>query len=116
MQFLVYSTTETRENTPPPTPQLMEEMGKFTAEAMMSGKIVATGGLATTGVRLQREGGKYNVTDGPFIEAKELTGGFAIIQADSLEEAIEWCKRFRDIVGDGESEIVRVYGPADFAQ
>jgi hypothetical protein len=37
-----------------------------------------------------------------------------VIEAESLEEAIEWCKRFRSIVGDGETEIVRVYGPHDF--
>jgi hypothetical protein len=115
MQFLVYSTAATRENTPPPTPEQMEAIGNFMVEAMMAGKIVATGSLANTGVRLQSESGKFSVTDGPFIEAKELTGGFAIIKAESLEEAIEWCKRFRIIVGDGESEIVRVYGPDDFA-
>ena len=50
----------------------------------------------------------------PFIEAKELTGGFAVIQVNSLEEAIEWSKRFRQIVGEGETEIVQVFGPADF--
>ena len=54
------------------------------------------------------------MTDGPFIELKELTGGFAVIQVESLEEAIEWSKRFRKIVGDGESEIVQVFGPGDF--
>jgi hypothetical protein len=54
------------------------------------------------------------VTDGPFIELKELMGGWAVIRAKSLEEAIEWCKRFRKIVGDGESEIVQVFGPDDF--
>ena len=54
------------------------------------------------------------MTDGPFIESKELTGGWALIQAESLEEAIEWCKRFRQIVGDGETEIVQVFGPDDF--
>jgi hypothetical protein len=41
-------------------------------------------------------------------------GGWAVIQARSLDEAIEWCKRFRQIVGDGESEIVQVFGPRDF--
>jgi hypothetical protein len=54
------------------------------------------------------------VTDGPFIELKELLAGFAVLQVNSLEEAIEWSKRFRKIVGDGESEIVRVYGQEDF--
>jgi len=41
-------------------------------------------------------------------------GGFAVIQVQSLEVAIEWSKRFRAIVGDGESEIVPVVGPYDF--
>ena len=68
-----------------------------------------------TGTRLKLTDGKFTVTDGPFIELKELTAGFAVIQADSLEEAVEWCKRFRTIVGDGESEIVPVYGPGDFS-
>jgi hypothetical protein len=40
-------------------------------------------------------------------------GGWAVIRVKSLEEAIEWCKRFRKIVGDGESEIVQVFGPED---
>ena len=48
------------------------------------------------------------------IEAKGLTGGFAVIRVNSLEEAIEWSKRFRSIIGDGESEIVQVFGPEDF--
>jgi hypothetical protein len=53
------------------------------------------------------------VTDGPFIELKELLGGFAVIRVKSLDEAIEWSKRFRKIVGDGESEIVQLLGPED---
>ena len=53
------------------------------------------------------------MTDGPFIEAKELMGGFAVIQVKSLEEAIAWAKRFRDIVGDGVSEIVPIMGPGE---
>jgi hypothetical protein len=92
----------------------MAEMGKFIEEATKAGVVVATGALQPKGTRLQLSGGKFTVTDGPFIEAKELLGGFAVIQAKSLEEAIEWCKRFRKIVGDGESEIVPIFGPDDF--
>jgi len=116
MQFFVYD-PNWDPNTPaaPPTPEMMEEMGKFIGEAMQAGKIVTTGALPATGTRLKLTDGKFTVTDGPFIELKELTAGFAVIQADSLEEAIEWCKRFRKIVGDGESEIVPLYGPGDFA-
>jgi hypothetical protein len=112
MQYLVYSINQSVEAaTTPPTPKLMEEMGKFMGEAMAAGKIVTTGGLEATSKRLKLDNGKFSVTDGPFIEAKELLGGFAVIKADSLEEALEWCKRFRTIVGDGESEIVRLFGP-----
>ncbi|HJX10725.1 MAG TPA: YciI family protein, partial [Candidatus Binatia bacterium] len=98
----------------PPTPELMAKMGQFIGEAMQAGVLVTTGALQPKGTRLRLSGGKFTVTDGPFIELKELTGGWAVIQAKSLEEAIEWCKRFRKIVGDGESEIVQVFGPDDF--
>ena len=112
MQFFVYDPNWKPEaQTAPPSPEFMAEMGKFMGEAMQAGKIVATGGLAPKGTRLKLADGKFSVTDGPFIELKELTGGFAVIQADSLEEAIEWCKRFRKIVGDGEAEIVPIFGP-----
>lgn len=75
--------------------------------------LVTTGALQPKGTRLRLSGGKFTVTDGPFIELKELLGGWAVIRVRSLDEAIEWCKRFRKIVGDGESEIVQVFGPDD---
>ncbi len=112
MQFLVYDPNWNPEDAhTPPSPEFMAEMGKFTAEAMQAGKLVTTGALPPKGTRLKLADGKFSVTDGPFIELKELTGGFAVIRADSLEEAIEWCKRFRTIVGDGEAEIVPIFGP-----
>ena len=115
MQFFVYDPdANSQAATTPPTPEVMMEMGKFIEEATQSGKVVATGALLPQGTRLKLSGGKFTVTDGPFIELKELMAGFAVINADSLEEALEWCKRFRKIVGDGESEIVRLFGPGDF--
>ena len=114
MQFIVYDTNQNPAAASPPTPEMMAEMGAFIEEASRAGVVVATGALPPTGTRLRLAGGTFSVTDGPFIEAKELTGGFAVIQVDTLEEAIEWCKRFRNIVGDGESEIVRIFGPSDF--
>jgi len=113
MQYLVYDPNYNPEAAAPPTPELMAEMGKFIGEAMQAGALVATGALQPKGTRLRLSGGKFTVTDGPFIELKELMGGWAVIRAKSLEEAIEWCKRFRKIVGDGESEIVQVFGPED---
>jgi hypothetical protein len=113
MQFLVYDPNYSPDKATPPTQELMEEMGKFMAEAIQAGALVTTGALEQKGTRLHLANGKFTVTDGPFIELKELMGGWAVIRAASLDEAIEWCKRFRKIVGDGESEIVRVYGPED---
>ncbi|MGQ0602133.1 MAG: YciI family protein [Anaerolineales bacterium] len=114
MQFLVYDPNFSPEGGAPPTPEMMEEMGKFIGEAMQAGVVVATGALQPKGTRLKLSDGKFTVTDGPFIELKELLGGWAVLQVKSLEEAIEWSKRFRKIVGDGESEIVQVFGPDDF--
>lgn len=114
MQFMVYDPNFKPEEAAPPTPEMMAEMGNFIQEAMQAGVLVATGALQPTGTRLRLSNGKFTVTDGPFIELKELLAGWAVIQARSLDEAIEWCKRFRKIVGDGESEIVQVFGPQDF--
>jgi hypothetical protein len=79
-----------------------------------AGVLVTTGAASPKGLRLKLSGGKFTTTDGPFIEAKELTGGFAILEANSLEEAVEYAKRFREIIGEGESEIVQIFGPRDF--
>ena len=113
MQFLVYDPNFNPEKAPPPTPELMAEMGKFIGEAIQAGILVTTGALQPKGTRLKLSGGKFAVTDGPFIELKELMGGWAVLRVKSLDEAIEWSKRFRKIVGEGESEIVQVFGPED---
>ena len=111
MQFLIYSTDQGPEASAAPTPEKMAEIGRFMEEALKAGVVVTTGGLQPTGTRVKRSGGKVSVTDGPYIEAKELIAGFAVIQVDTKEEAIEWAKRFREVVGDGESEVVQLFGP-----
>ena len=114
MQFMIYDPNfDPDADVPPPTPEMMAEMGAFIGEAVQAGVLVATGALQPKGTRLRLSNGKFTVTDGPFIELKELLAGFAVIQVQSLEEAIEWSKRFRKIVGDGESEIVQLFGPED---
>lgn len=116
MQFMVYDPHfDPNADVKPPTPEMMQEMGAFIAEAMQAGVVVATGALVPQGKRLRLSNGKFTVTDGPFIELKELLAGFAVIEVPSLDEAIEWSKRFRKIVGDGESEIVQVFGAEDMA-
>jgi hypothetical protein len=106
MQFLTYDPhydPDSPEAAAPPSPELMAEMGQFIGEAMQAGVLVTTGTLQRKGTRLRLSGGKFTVTDGPFIELKELLGGWAVLQVKSLDEAIEWCKRFRQIIGDGET-------------
>ena len=95
----------------PPTQKEMEEMGAFIARVAQSGALLAADGLmaSSTGARVQQKDGKVKVTDGPFTEAKELIGGFAIVQYPSKAEAIAMAKEFLKLAGDGESEIRQMY-------
>jgi hypothetical protein len=80
----------------PPTPEMMETMGKFIEQSFKEGFLLSTEGClpSALGARVRSTGGSYTVTDGPFTESKEIVGGFALIQAKSKEEAIEFTKRF----------------------
>jgi hypothetical protein len=115
MRFLMYGTELNPLAGGPPSPETMAQLGQLTLDSQKSGVLIATGGLMPQGTRLRLSGGTFTVTDGPFIEAKELIAGWALLQVNSKEEAIEWAKKFRTIVGDGESEIVQVFGVEDFA-
>lgn len=100
-----------------PSEELMEEMGKLIEEMTRAGVLLDTGGLRPLeeGTRLRQAGGKQTVLDGPFTEAKEMIGGYALIQAKSQEEAVEWASRFLAIHGDEweiESEIRQVEEPS----
>ncbi|MFI0713136.1 YciI family protein [Streptomyces inhibens] len=79
-----------------PGPELMEEIGKLIDEMTKAGVLLDTAGLTPTaqGTRVHLSGGRLSVTDGPFAEAKEVIGGYLLIQAASKEEAVEWASRF----------------------
>ena len=94
-----------------PDEQLYAEMATFIEELTASGVLLATGGLDPAGFKITSSGGEISVTDGPFTEAKEAVGGFALVEVQSKEEAIELGRRFMRIVGDGESVIQQVFGP-----
>jgi hypothetical protein len=94
-----------------PDESLYADMDRFIQELTASGVLLATGGLAPEGVRMTSSGGEITVTDGPFTEAKDAVAGFALVEVGSREEAIEVTRRFRGIVGDGESVIQQVFGP-----
>jgi len=102
-----------------PSEQLMSDMGKLMEELTRDGKLVSTAGLRPTreGARVRlRKGGALSVTDGPFTEAKEVIGGFAILEAASLQEAVELTRRFLRVHGnewDLECEV-RPFDGAEF--
>jgi hypothetical protein len=92
-----------------PDEKLYTEMAKFIEEMTASGVLLATGGLEPGGIVLTSAAGEITATDGPFTEAKEAVGGFALVEVRSKEEAIELARRFRAIVGDGQSVIQQVF-------
>jgi hypothetical protein len=95
----------------PPSQDEMARMGKLIQDAFREGWLLATEGClpSALGARVRKADGKVTVTDGPFTEAKEVIGGFALIKAGSKAEAIELTKRFLEVAGDGESEIRQLY-------
>jgi len=100
----------------PPSPELMERMGRFIEEISAAGVLLATDGLhpSSKGKRVRLSGGKFTVTDGPFAEAKELIASYAIIEVKSMEEAVTWTRRFLSVLGEGECEIRPIFDAADF--
>jgi len=119
MRFLL-TTVALDPPTGPPDPRLLEALGKLGQEMVKAGALIETGGMALHGPRVTLEDGEIGVTDGPFAEAKEVIGGFAIIEAASPEQAIAHARRFldvhRDILGKSYravNEVRRLYGPWD---
>ena len=95
------------------SPVSMERMQKLVEDEMKSGRLVATGGWDPRGpsIVVRSEGGKVAVTDGPYTEAKEAIGGYAIMEVASKEELLEATKRFLAVAGDGVCEIRELGGP-----
>ena len=95
----------------------MAEMGKINEELVKAGVLLAAEGLqpSSKGVRVRFSGDKRTVIDGPFTETKELVAGFSLWEVKSMEEAIEWVKRYPNCMpGDSEVEIRPVIDMADF--
>ena len=112
------------ENSGPPPKELMEAMAKLSEEAVKAGTMVASGGLAPTAMstRIRLSQGQVTKIDGPFTEAKEVVGGYAVFELKSKEEAIEGALRFMELHKkhlpgwEGETEIRQIFGPEEFAR
>ena len=110
MRFLsIYKSVE---RNAPPSQEEMARMGKLVEEGMKGGWLLGTEGClpSALGARVRSSGGKLTVTDGPFTEAKEVVGGFAILEAKSKEEAIQLAKDFLRVAGAGECELRQLFG------
>jgi hypothetical protein len=103
-----------------PNKALFAAMGQYMDEMAKAGVLLAGDGLqpSAKGARVKFSGGRPTVIDGPFTEAKELIAGFAMIDVQSKEEAIEWVRRWpaQDADGAVELEIRQVYEAADFGE
>jgi hypothetical protein len=119
MKYLTFIRhSESYRSSPPPN-ALMEAMGEFVQRSLAEGTLVDTGGLLPSkdGTRLRLAGGRLTVTDGPFSEAKEVIGGWAILKADSKDEALRVAREFMELhrkhwpAFEGEAEVRPMYEP-----
>jgi hypothetical protein len=120
MRFMML--VKSAENHERPPKGFMDEMAKLGEEAVKAGTMVVSGGLAPTAAstRVRLSKGQVAATDGPFTEAKEVVGGFAILEFQSKKEALESARRFMELHKkywpgwEGETEVRQVLGPEDF--
>jgi len=98
-------------STTPPSDKLIAEMGALINEGMKAGWLIATEGVqfGTIGVRVRKDGGEVTVVDGPFAEAKEVIGGYALLEAPSRPAVIDLCRRFLQVAGDGTCEVHQLF-------
>jgi hypothetical protein len=119
MRFLVIRKADANtEAGAPPSERILDAMGKYNEQMVNAGVMRFGDGLkpSSQGARVKFTRGKPTVTDGPFTETKELIAGFSLIEVDSLDEAIEWAKRWPafDSEENVEIEIRPLYELSDF--
>ena len=115
--MMIVKGDENLDRSGPPPQALFEAIGKLGEEAAKAGKMVSMGGLKRTadGARIRINNGKLTITDGPFTEAKEVIGGFWMIEVASRAEAIEWARKCPATANE-MIEIRQVQEMADFSE
>ena len=119
MRYMVmHYETQDMEDGVLPSPEEQAAIGKYMQEAAMSGVLLTGEGVApsSAGARVEVDKGTVRVIDGPFAEAKELIAGFAILEVDSLAEAIEHARKFALLVGAERVDVRRVMEFEDLQQ
>lgn len=119
MKYLTFIRHPESDREAGPPPALMEAMGQFVQKSLQDGSLVDTGGLLPSkdGFRIRLTKGVISMTDGPFIETKEVIGGWAIIEADSKSEAVRIAQEFMELHRthwpqfEGEAEVRPMFDP-----
>lgn len=118
--IIVKATPDSEAGRFPPNPEpLFQSMAAFHEELARAGALLDASGLqpSSKGWRVQYDGNKCTVVDGPFTESKELIAGYTLIQTRTREEALEWSRRFPNPIGEGVSchiEVRQLYEMEDF--
>lgn len=121
MRFMML--VKSAENSDPPPQALMDAIDKMAEVEIKAGRMIQTGGLAPTAMssRVRLSQGKLTTIDGPFMESKEVVGGFAVFEFNSREEALESTVKFMELHKqhwpgwDGETEVRQIFGPENYA-
>lgn len=120
MRFMML--VKSSENSGPPPKELMDVIGKLAEDAAKAGSMIDSGGLAPTAAstRVRVSQGQVTVHDGPFTEAKEVVGGYAMFEFKSKEEAVASAVKFMELhrqywpSWEGETEVRQKFGAEEF--
>jgi hypothetical protein len=109
--MIAHKATRDSEAGVPPASEQAAELDRLTAEMTKKGVLLTTVaiGPSSQGVRLRYEGGRRSMTDGPFVESKELIAGYCLLEAGSIPDVLQWADPFAAIIGDVEIDIRPVY-------
>jgi len=117
--LMIHSIDESRPEAWNPSQEFQEAMGALMSEYAESGVLLAAEGVSQSkdGAILRKTGdGRVSVTDGPFSEAREVIGGFALVNVESKEAALELARRFASLFEEVSVEVRRVFEFEDLPQ
>ncbi|HEX5969020.1 MAG TPA: YciI family protein [Intrasporangium sp.] len=101
-----------------PSQEFIEKMNAFIGEVQASGILLAAEGVhqSSEGAIIRKDAKGLSVTDGPFTEAREVIGGFALVNVADKSEAIEMGRRFADLFPEVSVEVRRIFEEEDFGE
>ena len=117
--LMIHKLDESRPEAWNPSPEFQEAMGQLMGECFESGVLLAAEGVVHSkegAIVRKKEGAGVTVTDGPFTEAREVIGGFALVNVDGRDEALKLAERFASLFDEVSVEVRRVHEVEDLPQ